>query len=196
MNITFIIQSCIILTIPVLPHLVVIICKKTHNKNLFSVSQQTHTHTHKMSQQEQKIIDLQALITVAIEQTKKSYCPYSNYPVGCAVLCPDGKIFGGSNIENASYGLTICAERSALAAATSLGYRSFDAIVVATKDGGSCCGNCRQFIREFIAADSVAPIVMVKSDRTITKEFVMETLLPNSFGPENLNIPQPTQKLE
>lgn len=132
--------------------------------------------------------DLEALIDVAIKQLDLAYIPYSNYPVGCALLCPDGKIIGGSNIENASYGLCNCAERSAVFTAASQGYRHFHAVVVATRDGGTCCGMCRQVLREFIHPDTKRPIIIIKSDRTIVHETHIDELLPMSFGPENLNV--------
>jgi len=132
--------------------------------------------------------DLEALINVAMNQLKFSYVPYSNYPVGCALLCPDGKIIGGSNIENAAYGPGICAERSAIATACSQGYRTFKAVVVSCKalSGSPCCGACRQVLREFCPQD--CPIININGNREIIHRHTMASLLPDSFGPENLNI--------
>lgn len=139
-------------------------------------------------QQQQPTIDVNAMIDVAIAQMGKAYMPYSNYPVGCALLCPDGKIIGGSNIENASYGLTICAERSAVCTAVSQGYRNFVAVVVATRDGGTCCGMCRQVLREFMHPKDKQPIIIINKDRKVVVETHIDELLPHSFGPENLNL--------
>lgn len=133
--------------------------------------------------------DVEALIDVAVKQMDIAYIPYSKYPVGCALLTPDDQIIGGSNIENASYGLTNCAERSAVFAAASRGYRTFKAVVVATRDGGSCCGACRQVLREFIHPSQDVPIIIIKQDRTVVQITSIEGILPNSFGPENLQPP-------
>lgn len=131
--------------------------------------------------------DSKDLIDKALNQRKFSYVPYSNYAVGCSVLAEDGTVFVGSNIENASYPVGICAERSALTYAASLGHRRFKAMVVATKDGGSCCGACRQFCREFFYQDT--PIIFINEKGDITWLTTMDELLPNSFGPENLFSP-------
>ena len=90
------------------------------------------------------------LVKNALSARKNSYSPYSKYKVGSAIKCPDGKIYSGTNVENASYGMTICAERSAIFSAVSEGKREFDSIVVITKDGkGFPCGGCRQVLNEF-----------------------------------------------
>ncbi|TMS37855.1 hypothetical protein L596_004700 [Steinernema carpocapsae] len=91
------------------------------------------------------------LIGMSLEVMKKAYCPYSNFPVGAVLVTKDGKVFTGVNVENASYGGTICAERSAVVSAVSSGHRDFAKIVISTEleDPASPCGLCRQFLVEF-----------------------------------------------
>lgn len=92
-----------------------------------------------------------ALMAEAIRARKRAYAPYSRFAVGAALLTRDGRIFHGSNIENASYGLTICAERNAVWKAVSEGVREFAAIAVTARDGRGAppCGSCRQVLHEF-----------------------------------------------
>lgn len=112
-----------------------------------------------------------------------SYSPYSNYAVGAALLTAEGTIYQGCNIENAAYGPSVCAERTAIFKAVSEGVKDFQAIAVVTQDGGTPCGVCRQVLREF-APD----ITVVTGDlQRITAVYSLRTLLPESFGPENLN---------
>lgn len=127
--------------------------------------------------------DLQSLYETAIAATKNAYIPYSHYPVGAALRALDGTVFTGCNIENSSYGVTICAERTALVKAISEGYREFDAIVVATPNGGSPCGICRQALFEF------APqlrVVMIDLDGKLHAEHTLSDLLLGGFGPSSL----------
>ena len=88
------------------------------------------------------------LISKAIQMMEKARAPYSNFPVGAAIQIDEKTIVGGCNIENASYPLSICAERTALFSAITQGYRKFSAMAIATKTGGSPCGSCRQVIWE------------------------------------------------
>lgn len=125
----------------------------------------------------------QMLIHAALEAQKMSYCPYSNYPVGAALLTDEGNIYRGCNVENASYGLTNCAERTAAFKAVSDGSRSFIGVVVATRDGGTPCGACRQVLNEF---GPQMEIISVNSTGTITVETTLDSLLPKAFGPNNL----------
>jgi cytidine deaminase len=125
----------------------------------------------------------QTLIQSALEAQKGAYCPYSNYPVGAALLTEDGTIYKGCNVENASYGLTNCAERTAAFKAVSEGYRSFIAIAVATRDGGTPCGACRQILNEF---GPHMQVFSVSSSGEIKAETTLDILLPNAFGPHNL----------
>lgn len=90
------------------------------------------------------------LYKMAEECMKNAYAPYSGYKVGAAIMTADGRVFTGVNVENASYGCTVCAERTACAKAISEGYRDFEAIAVACNKGKtSMCGICRQFLSEF-----------------------------------------------
>lgn len=123
------------------------------------------------------------LITMAIGMLERAYVPYSHYPVGAALLTKSGEIFTGCNIENASYSVTVCGERVALFKAVSEGYRDFDTIVIATRDGGSPCGACRQAMAEF-ALDMT--VITCTSDRKITAEMTVAELLPGAFTPEHL----------
>jgi cytidine deaminase len=121
----------------------------------------------------------QALIDAALSARKMAYAPYSNFLVGAAVLTESGSIHVGCNVENASYGLTICAERVALSNAVAAGDRAVTAMAVATTGGGAPCGACRQFAAEFCRD---LPVFLVDADHP---ERVLETnlaeLLPRQF---------------
>ncbi|MBF8263084.1 MAG: cytidine deaminase [Parachlamydiales bacterium] len=123
------------------------------------------------------------LIEKAKDAQKMAYQPYSHYSVGAALLGKSGKVYLGCNVENASYGLTNCAERTAIFKAVSEGEREFEAIAIVTKDGGMPCGACRQVLNEFspkmevIAADEHGRIHFQK---------LLDQLLPDAFGPANL----------
>lgn len=123
-----------------------------------------------------------ALIQAAIGVRAQAYAPYSNYPVGAALLMADGTIITGVNVENASYGLTICAERTAVTRAVSEGHRTILAVAVATENAGSPCGACRQVLTEF-AGD--VPVYLVDAAGN-GRETTLYTLLPDHFGPEHL----------
>lgn len=125
----------------------------------------------------------EALIDQAKQAQQRAYCPYSNYTVGAALLTTDGEVIQGCNVENASYGLTICAERAAVFSAVSQGKRNFDAIIVATRDGGTPCGACRQVLNEFNPNLSV---ITVNAQGKIIHNTTLDKLLPAAFGPRNL----------
>ncbi|XP_074074337.1 cytidine deaminase [Macrotis lagotis] len=130
-------------------------------------------------------VQLQKLILRGQEAKKFAYCPYSNFPVGAALLTLDGKIFSGCNIENAAYPLGICAERTAIQKAISEGYKEFRAIAITSNlknDFISPCGACRQVMREF---GKYWHVYMTKADGTYEVKTVHE-LLPRSFGPDDL----------
>jgi cytidine deaminase len=122
-----------------------------------------------------------------VERAKRmrehAYAPYSGFAVGAALITEDGMIFGGANVENASYGLAICAERSAAVSAVSAGHRAFRAIAVAGPETTvtAPCGACRQFLNEFNPQLVVA--YTTPHGLTVT---TLDELLPDAFGPNNL----------
>jgi cytidine deaminase len=122
------------------------------------------------------------LIQAALDAQQRAYCPYSDFPVGAALQTASGQIFQGVNVENASFGLTNCAERVAAGAAVAAGEREFTAIAVVSRGGVSPCGACRQFLAEF---NPDLPIVMVDSlDPSQVRETTLDLLLPGRFeGP-------------
>ena len=122
------------------------------------------------------------LLTAACAARTNSYAPYSNYRVGAAILLPDGRIMTGVNIENASYGLSNCAERTAIFKAVTEGYREILAIAICTENGGSPCGACRQVMVEF-AGD--IPVLLSDVAGNV-QETTLYSLLPAHFGPEHL----------
>lgn len=119
-----------------------------------------------------------AIIQAAMEVRSKAYAPYSNYAVGAALLARSGKIFSGVNVENSSYPLTLCAERAAVVKAVSEGEREFIAIAVATEDGGSPCGACRQVLAEF-GLDLI--VLMINAQGDVIHEVILRELLPYAF---------------
>ena len=129
------------------------------------------------------------LLLTAIREMKKSYSPYSNCKVGAALLCKNGKIFTGTNIENAAFSPTICAERVAIFNAVSEGEREFSKIAVAGgKDGivdgiFAPCGVCRQVLREFCSDDF--QIILGENEEEY-KVVTLKDLLPLSFSPDNV----------
>lgn len=124
----------------------------------------------------------EGLIRAAVAVRRYAYVPYSGYAVGAAILGADGRIFTGVNVENASYGLTICAERTAVFNAVSQGCKQILAVAVATENGGSPCGACRQVLAEF-AAD--IPVWLV-DEAGHGRRTSLYTLLPDHFGPDDL----------
>ncbi len=125
----------------------------------------------------------QDLIQRAIEASQKAYVPYSHYRVGAALLTNSGKIYTGANVENAVYPLTLCAERTAVFKAVSEGDKSFKAIAVATKNGGTPCGACRQVLAEF-GFDTIVLIANLQGELLL--EATVSDLLPHSFGDSDL----------
>lgn len=123
---------------------------------------------------------------VAREAAGRAYAPYSNFHVGAAILTEGGKIYGGSNIENASYGLAICAERNA---ATTMAYtdpedRKIQLVAIHSPNASPCfpCGACRQFLREFDCKE----VVVEDGEGGLLRLSFERDILPNSFGPESL----------
>lgn len=140
------------------------------------------------SADEKKIQDpseKQKWIDVAVDALGKAYVPYSNFPVGACLVSKSGKIYQGVNIENASYGLSNCAERTALFKAVSEGEREFAHLVVAghTKGAISPCGACRQVIAEFCEPDM--PVTLI-GDAGAIRETTVAELLPYAFTDKDL----------
>jgi len=135
---------------------------------------------------------IERLVARALEMVPRAYAPYSRFQVGAAVLAASGKIYGGANMENASYPAGICAERSAIAQAVSAGERSLTAIAICGgRDGvisDFCppCGICRQTMREF--CDPEAFHVVVARSAADFKVYTLAQILPESFGPEALGV--------
>ena len=129
-------------------------------------------------------METKELITQALSARENAYAPYSGFMVGAALLCKDGTVYTGCNIENASYTPTICAERTAVSKAVSEGHRDFVRIVIAGRSEDFCvpCGVCRQVLREFAPELEIICLNGAGEERT----FTLEELLPHSFGPEYL----------
>ena len=119
------------------------------------------------------------LKAAAVAMLDRAYVPYSHFPVGAALECSDGTVFTGCNIENAAYGLTICAERTAIFKAISEGHRDFKRIVIAGKSEDYCvpCGSCRQVMQEFAPQMEVICL----NGKGEAKHFVLKELLPYGF---------------
>ena len=124
-------------------------------------------------------LEIQKLMDCAIKARENAYSPYSHFAVGAALLCEDGTLFEGCNIENASYGLTNCAERTAIFKAVSEGHIKFKALAVVADTEGPCapCGACRQVMAEF-----KIPLIIIGNLMGNIKIVTMEELLPFSFS--------------
>ncbi len=125
----------------------------------------------------------QALIDLANTARRRAYAPYSNYPVGAALRTRSGRIFTGVNVVNAAYPQTMCAERVAIFKAVSEGEKDFEVITVATDNGGSPCGSCRQVMAEF-GLDTI--VLLADRNGKLVKETTVRELLPEAFTPEYL----------
>ncbi len=123
------------------------------------------------------------LIAAALDVRKWAYVPYSGYAVGAALLSSSGRIYEGVNVENAAYPMTICAERAAIFKAVAEGEREFQAIAIATDNGGSPCGACRQVLAEF-GLDTV--VYVVDREGNLANQTTVSELLPSAFRPSNL----------
>lgn len=136
-------------------------------------------------------MDYGALLEMAIDARGSAYMPYSHFAVGAALLCADGTVYTGSNIENAAFTPTVCAERVAFFKAVSDGRRDFKAIAVSggragspPDDNVSPCGVCRQVMMEFCSSTAF-DIILGQSPDSL-KVFKLAEVLPLGFGPENL----------
>ena len=128
---------------------------------------------------EQEIQELVAAATIA---RTAAYVPYSGFAVGAALRTADGHIFTGCNVENASYGLAVCAERNAVFQAVARGKREILAVAVVTENGVTPCGACRQVLAEF----NPQMIVIVADTAGKRRGYTLPELLPDAFGPEHL----------
>lgn len=130
-----------------------------------------------------KELDIERAVAFARENRGRAYAPYSGFTVGAALVTESGEIFHGVNVENASYGLAICAERTAAVSAVAAGHRKFTAIAVAGPESTvtAPCGACRQFLNEFNPELTVA--YTVPDGVRVT---TLDKLLPDAFGPKNL----------
>lgn len=124
------------------------------------------------------------LTTAALTVRQRAHAPYSKFQVGAAVLTADGKIFAGCNVENASYGLTICAERVAIGSAVAAGHKKIAAVAVVSSGGHSPCGACRQVLSEFGPAMEV--FLIDADDPTRTRTTTLAALLPEQFSSDAL----------
>jgi len=127
----------------------------------------------------------QELINIAFTMLERSYIPYSKFPVGAAICCSDGTVFTGCNVENAAYGSTICAERTALVKAVSEGHcDDLERIAVVGNGNDYCwpCGPCRQMLYEF---NPDMTVLVARGDGNFVK-LKLHELLPHGFGPKSL----------
>lgn len=132
-------------------------------------------------------MDAAALMQAAEAARAMAHAPYSRFTVGAALLCADGSIQPGCNVENASYGATLCAERVALGGAVARGQRRFTAIAVAGPSGValSPCGLCRQVLSEFSPDGGL--LVLMRAADGGPRQATLATLLPDAFGPDQLH---------
>ncbi|MBC8448461.1 MAG: cytidine deaminase [Chloroflexi bacterium] len=122
------------------------------------------------------------LIGLAQDARQRAYAPYSRFAVGAALLGRSGRVYAACNVENVSYGLSICAERAAVFKAVSEGEREFEALAVVTSCGGPPCGACRQVLAEF---NYQMPVYVADAEGRY-RTFTVEELLPGAFMPEDL----------
>ncbi|QDT72634.1 cytidine deaminase [Lacipirellula limnantheis] len=125
-------------------------------------------------------LPVETLRSAALAVRTHAHAPYSKFQVGAAVLTSGGEIFAGCNVENASYGLTICAERVAVGAAVAAGHKQIVAVAVVSSGGHSPCGACRQVLSEFGPAMEV--ILIDADDPTKTRTTTLAALLPEQFS--------------
>lgn len=124
--------------------------------------------------------ELSRLVDAALAARLRAYAPYSNFLVGAAILTDDGQIIEGCNVENASYGLAICAERSAVSTAIVSGHRSWRAIAVASRGAVTPCGACRQVLYEF--GKGIEVLLVDAESGQLRARWTTESLLPGAFS--------------
>ncbi|MEM6472194.1 MAG: cytidine deaminase [Planctomycetota bacterium] len=134
---------------------------------------------------ELKSRDIERLIRAATEARDQAYAPHSHFYVGAAVWIPGGEIIAGCNVENASYSLSICAERVAVSTAVAQGHRQFQSIAIASDGGVSPCGACRQFLSEFGIDLQVITVDVLTGQKQIRK---LSQLLPDAFDASRLPV--------
>jgi cytidine deaminase len=136
-------------------------------------------------------IDWAALEQAALEAQAQAHAPYSGYRVGAALQVADGRVFAGCNVENASYGLSICAERTAVVHMVLAGARAPVAIAIVTPgpSPGTPCGMCRQTLVEF--ASDMPVRLMAGDDPSVRRDTTLAALLPDAFRPGALGVPDP-----
>ncbi len=130
-------------------------------------------------------VEINKLIDVAIKARSQSYSPYSGFAIGAALLTVDGQVFTGTNVENAAYGLTNCAERTAVFKAVSEGYREYEAIAIVadTERPVPPCGSCRQVLQEF-GNDIIVIMANLKGENI---QYTVSDLLPGAFDRKDMN---------
>ena len=136
---------------------------------------------------------LASLMEAAIDASSRAYVPYSDFPVGAAVLTENGEIVQGCNVENASYPLSVCAERVAVANAVAAGHRAIIAVAVTAPKVAAVtpCGGCRQVLNEFKRRNGDLVVVLGGPDHL--EETVLSVLLPRAFGPADLDEIEPVR---
>ena len=127
------------------------------------------------------------LVSAARRAAKQAYVPYSHYPVGAVVLTASGKVFAGCNVENASYGLTVCAERVATWSAAAAGERQIVAVAVVTPNAATPCGACRQVLAEFAPAGGIEDMLVIIAGVGAPQILHLSDLLPHAFLPRHLS---------
>ena len=137
--------------------------------------------THPTLSSEQR----EQLITAARTARGRAYARYSHFQVGAALLTDDGRLYTGVNVENASYGLTVCAERNAVGTMVNDGALRIVAVAVCTENGVTPCGACRQVLSEFVDPDGDAVVWIVDGQGSV-RETTLFTLMPDHFGPRHL----------
>lgn len=129
---------------------------------------------------------LEALLQAAKQARLRAHAPYSRYEVGAAILDEEGKIYVGCNVENASFGATICAERAAVTRMVAEGAKRFRSIVIASQDGGAPCGICLQVLSEFASDPSQIEVICAATDGS-KRTFKLSELLPVPFATDELS---------
>ena len=164
---------------------VILLASEWQQKTTVIVSVYRHTSDCKsrMNMHEPKSSDIDRLAKAALKVRDHAYAPHSHFYVGAALLMDDGKIYSGCNVENASFSLTICAERVAASAAVAAGYRSWRAIAIASDGGAMPCGACRQFLAEFGIDLKIVVVDVIEGTKEIRR---LSQLLPDSFAANNL----------